>query len=102
MLDRLPSWTIEFAFSPGVLIEIARHRDGLVQAHLQSTELPCALHRLLEFSIPRDRLCGQEGERLYLAVTLNHEREVLERYPIQGVFELLILSLDVEAQVWSV
>lgn len=108
-LDRVPSWTIELLCGSEGSVEVAPRPDYSATHRVQAkvrlpepVELPCALNRLLELSIPFEQLRCKDGERIYLAATLHQEGEVLERYPAQGAFELIVSSRDVEAQAWSV
>ena len=103
-LDRISSWVIELALSHGVRIRVVREAAH-VRARLLSPGsalLPCALERILEVGIPRDVLGLKAGEKLELTVILSRAEDPLERYPTEGVFELMASSEELAAQSWSV
>jgi len=101
-LASLKDWTIEISWSHAGRL-VVRQMAGAVQARLATAEtaaLPCALDRVLELAVPKDRLALQEGERLELAVTLTAGGETLERYPSQGTLQVAASSAQLETQAW--
>ncbi|MBI3083049.1 MAG: hypothetical protein HYY90_01600, partial [Candidatus Omnitrophica bacterium] len=103
-LARLSSWVMDLSLSHDLHVQITQEASG-VRAHVlphRAAAVSCVLGRILEVSIPRELLGLEQGERLRLALALMEGREVRERYPSQGSFELMASTVDVEAQSWLV
>ncbi len=103
-LDRHPSWKLELLLSHDLTIHITSNASGAAAQLVQSAtqKLVCALGTILELAIPLRLLGLKERERLQLAVSLMQGKEIIERYPAYGSFELLASADDLESQLWSV
>ncbi|MBI2104677.1 MAG: glycoside hydrolase [Candidatus Omnitrophica bacterium] len=123
VLSRVTAWAIELTLAEEVEVRIApapgappgewKGTSGVFPIHAElrpaesettaaSRELRCALGRLLELAVPRHSLPLKPGEKLRLIVTLRAGKDVLERYPAEGAFELSASPADLEAQAWPV
>jgi len=120
LLRRLAAWQIELALVPpvrlrialsppapvGVLSERAIRQSGWnLQASLfgvPPVDIRCALTRILEIAIPLHAMGLRDKKSVPCIVTLTEAGRLLERHPVQGMFELTAPSVEFEAQGWPV
>ncbi len=105
-LAQLAEWAIDLSFSRGVSVRLTRGQpiglQATVQPPAEDIVLQCAMDRVIELALPNSLIPLAPGERLQLSVTLTEGGEALERYPSQGLFELLASPSDLDAQSWLV
>ena len=102
-------WSIELILARGLPVHIQpfRQKDHgqTVQASLALSppvSISCAMGQVLELAIPLPLLELTPGEKLQLVAGFLRGRELVERYPLEGTFELSMSTTELEAQTWSV
>ncbi len=102
-LTHTQPWIIRLIFSEDRHVEITGSPEG-VRATIGSSQehlLSCAVDRILEVEIPQHFFQPEAGKPINLAVTLSHNTHILERYPLQGSYQLASTPIDSKTQVWS-
>ena len=99
------AWTLQIALGDAYLVDIVpdgQSAQAMLRTKGRETPMPvpCAFDQLIELAVPRAAVTVPDGQRLPTAVMVLEGRNLLERYPNQGMFQLLMSVAELEAHGW--